>query len=34
MAETVRRMLGSFDPAIAAAAIDLPATYTDRDLQA
>ncbi len=34
MADTVRRMLGSFDPAIAAAAIDLPATYTDRYLQA
>ena len=33
MAETVRRMLGSFDPAIAAAAIDLPATFTDKYLR-
>lgn len=30
MAETVRRMLASFDPAIAAAKIDLAATYTGR----
>ncbi len=30
MAETVRRMLASFDPAIAAAKIDLSATYTGR----
>ena len=30
MAETVKRMLTSFDPAIAAAPIDLGATYTDR----
>lgn len=32
MAETVRRMLAGFDPQIAAASIDLPATYTDRYL--
>jgi NitT/TauT family transport system substrate-binding protein len=32
MAATVRRMLGGFDPAIAAANIDLPATYTDKYL--
>lgn len=32
MAETVRRMLAGFDQAIAAAQIDLPATYTDRYL--
>ncbi len=30
MAETVRRMLASFDPAIAAAPIDLAATFTNR----
>jgi NitT/TauT family transport system substrate-binding protein len=30
MAETVKRMLTSFDPAIAAATIDLAATYTNR----
>lgn len=30
MAATVRRMLASFDPAIAAAPIDLAATYTNR----
>ena len=34
MAETVKRMLASFDPAIAAANIDLPATYTVRYLSA
>ncbi len=34
MAETVRRMLASFDPAIAAANIDLGATFTDRYLGA
>ena len=32
MAATVKRMLTSFDPAIAAAAIDAGATYTDRYL--
>ena len=32
MAETVKRMLDSFDPAIAAARIDLAATFTDRFL--
>ena len=32
MAETVKRMLTSFDPAIAAATIDLGATYSDRYL--
>lgn len=31
-AETVKRMLTSFDPAIAAASIDLPSTFTDRYL--
>ena len=31
-AETVKRMLTGFDPAIAAATIDLPATFTDRFL--
>ena len=30
MAETVHRMLASFDPAIASARIDLPATFTNR----
>jgi NitT/TauT family transport system substrate-binding protein len=30
MAETVKRMLSSFDPAIASASIDLNATYTNR----
>ncbi|HEY0203761.1 MAG TPA: ABC transporter substrate-binding protein [Acetobacteraceae bacterium] len=30
MAQTVHRMLAGFDPAIAAAKVDLPATYTDR----
>jgi len=34
MAETVRRMLSSFDPAIAAAPIDLAATFTNRFVQA
>ncbi len=34
MAETVKRMLVSFDPAIAAATIDLGSTYTDRYLRA
>jgi NitT/TauT family transport system substrate-binding protein len=34
MAETVRRMLAGFDPAIAAANIDLAATFTDRYLPA
>jgi len=34
MAETVKRMLTSFDPAIAAATIDLGATYSDRYLPA
>lgn len=34
MAETVRRMLGSFDPAIAGASIDLAATFTDKYLPA
>ena len=34
MAETVKRMLTSFDPAIAAATIDLSATYTDKYLAA
>ncbi len=32
MAETVKRMLTGFDPAIAAATIDLSATFTDRYL--
>ena len=32
MAETVKRMLTSFDPAIAAATIDLASTFTDRYL--
>ena len=30
MAQTVHRMLAGFDPAIAAAKIDLAATFTDR----
>lgn len=34
MAETVHRTLAGFDPAIAAAKIDLPATYTDKYLSA
>src|SRR4051794_22204579 len=34
MAATVQRMLSSFDPAIAAANIDLPATYTAKYLSA
>ncbi len=34
MAETVRRMLSSFDTAIAAAPIDLTATFTNRFVQA
>ena len=34
MAETVRRMLAGFDPVIAAANIDLAATFTDRYLPA
>ncbi len=32
MAETVKRMLSSFDPAVAAANIDVAATYTDKYL--
>ena len=34
MAETVRRMLASFDPAIASATIDLAGTFTDKYLPA
>lgn len=34
MAETVKRMLASFDPAIASANIDLPATFTAKYLAA
>ena len=34
MAETVRRMLAGFDPVIAAANIDLAATFTDRYMPA
>jgi len=34
IAETVRRMLSSFDPAIAAAPIDLTATFTNLFVQA
>ncbi len=34
MAQTVYKMLAGFDPAIAAAKMDLPATYTDRFVSA